>query len=188
MRSTLSAPPGPILLEPSTWPCQLSFLDQANRSQLLQYHATLLRKWSRTAGSRRRTLRPNGEPAKGIPHTLRRASTSALAQEMNRPSLTCPLRRSVRHDHQLPQFLKLQQWFRQQSLQTVHATTITGRTVMVDTDDAEAGSGRLQPSTDCSMQGEEVAGKMLDEVFKSWPCECGNEATKLFGLASCSQC
>ena len=79
---------------------------------------------------------------------------------MNRPRLTCPLRRRVGHDHQLPQFRKLQQWIRQQSLQTVHVTTITGRTVMVDTDDAEAGSGRLQPSTNCSMQG------------KRWPVRC----------------
>ena len=41
--STRSEPPGgPILLQPSTWQCQLSCLAQANRSQLLQHDASTL--------------------------------------------------------------------------------------------------------------------------------------------------
>ena len=83
-----------------------------------------------------------------------------------------------------PQFQKLQQWIRQQSLQ---ATTVTGWTAMVDTDDAAdvagAGGSRLQPPTECSNQVEGVAGEeMLDGVFKSWPYQCGKEATELLDL------
>ena len=80
MRSTLSAgPAGPVLLQPSTWLCHLSFLDQANRAQLLQHiRMEVLWKWRRTAGSLRCTKRPNGEPAKGIPHT--RACRDRLEQ------------------------------------------------------------------------------------------------------------
>ena len=52
-----------------------------------------------------------------------------------------------------------------------------------DADVAGAGGGRLQPPTDCSMQVEEVAGEeMLDGVFKSWPYQCGKEATELLDL------
>ena len=50
-----------------------------------------------------------------------------------------------------------------------------------DADVAGPGGGRLQPPTDCSMQVEEVAGEeMLDGVFKSWPYQCGKEATELW--------
>ena len=52
-----------------------------------------------------------------------------------------------------------------------------------DADVAGAGGGRLQPPTDCSKQVEEVTGEeVLDGVFKSWPYQCGKEATELLDL------
>ena len=163
-----------------------------------------LRKWGRTAGCRRCTLMANGEPGKGIPHT--RACHDRIEQAMKDDGderfLATEARLNQRlgpgHEASEVELPDDEECGAGPSAPAVLEAPATDRAAVTadgacddgdradgasDAGVAEAGGGRLQPPTDCSMQVEDVAGEeVLDGVFKSWPYECGKEATELLDL------
>ena len=161
-----------------------------------------LLKWGRTAGCRRCTLMTNGEPAKDTPHT--RACSDRIEQATKDDGDERFFAAEARLNQRLgpgdeaseAELPAEEECGAGPSAPAVPEAPAMDPAAVTSGDDGDwvdgdgpdadvagASGGRLQPPTDCSMQVEEVAREeMLDGVFKSWPCQCGKEATELLDL------